>query len=126
MRSLLGICLLLVTLADGCGQSGDAHHYGSLIITVKAGPTCPVERIGDPACAPRPVNGARLRLDGASEMTLRTGASGTAGEDMMPVGAYLLAPQPVNGLMGTPAPMHIVITQDKVSHVQVSYDTGIR
>ena len=99
---------------------------GSLIITVNAGPTCPVERAGDPACAPRPVNGAPLRLDGAIEMTLTTGASGTAGQDRMPVGAYLLAPQPVNGLMGTPRPIHIAIAQGKATHVHVSYDTGIR
>jgi hypothetical protein len=126
MRCLLVIWLLLVVLADGCGQSSESRHYGSLIITVNAGPTCPVERIGDPACAPRPVNGARLRLDGTSDLTLTTNASGTAGNDRIPAGAYLLEPKPVNGLVGTPRPRRIAIIRGRTTQVQVSYDTGIR
>jgi hypothetical protein len=117
---------LLLLVADGCGQSGGAEHSGSLIVTVTAGPTCPVQRAGDPACAPRPVKGARLSLDGASEMTLRTDANGTARETMIPVGAYRLVAQPVNGLMGTPAPLEVVITRRNATHVTLSYDTGIR
>jgi len=46
---------LLLLVADGCGHSGGAERSGSLIVTVTAGPTCPVHRAGDPACAPRPV-----------------------------------------------------------------------
>lgn len=117
---------LLLLVADGCGQSGGAEHTGSLIVTVTAGPTCPVQRAGDPACAPRPVKGARLSLDGASEMTLKTDANGTARETMIPVGAYRLVAQPVNGLMGTPAPLELVITRRNATHVTLSYDTGIR
>ena len=117
---------LLLLVADGCGQSGGAEHSGSLIVTVTAGPTCPVQRAGDPACAPRPVKGVRLSLDGASEMTLRTDANGTARETMIPVGAYRLVAQPVNGLMGTPAPLEVVITRRNATHVTLSYDTGIR
>lgn len=117
---------LLLLVADGCGQSGGAERSGSLIVTVTAGPTCPVQRAGDPACAPRPVKGARLSLDGASDMTLTTDANGTARETMVPVGAYRLVAQPVNGLMGTPAPLELVITRRDATHVTLSYDTGIR
>jgi hypothetical protein len=125
MKYLLAICLLLV-VAAGCGQSVGVSHFGSLTVTVTAGPTCPVERIGDPACAPRPVKGARLRLEGASEMTLVTDASGTAQDDRILVGAYRLVPQPAAGLMGTPPPVRIVIRQGEAAHARVSYDTGIR
>jgi len=125
VRCLFVIWLLLL-VADGCGQSGGAERSGSLIVTVTAGPTCPVQRAGDPACAPRPVKGARLSLDGASDMTLTTDANGTARETMVPVGAYRLVAQPVNGLMGTPAPLELVITRRDATHVTLSYDTGIR
>ena len=125
MRCLSLICLLLL-VADGCSQSGGAEHSGSLVVTVTAGPTCPVERVGDPACAPRPVEGARLRLDGSSGMTVTTDASGTAREADIPVGAYRLVAQPVDGLMGTPAPLRVVIRRGDATHIAVSYDTGIR
>ncbi len=124
MRCLFVICLLLL-FADGCSQSGGAEYSGSLIVTVTAGPTCPVERVGDPACAPRPVKGARLSLDGTSE-TLTTDASGTAWDAEIPVGAYHLVAQSVNGLMGTPAPLRVVIRRGAATRVAVSYDTGIR
>jgi hypothetical protein len=124
VRCLLVILLLLV--ADGCGQSVGAEHSGSLIVTVTAGPTCPVERVGEPSCAPRRVRGARLRLDGSSEITVTTDASGTARETEIPVGAYRLVAYPVDGLMGTPAPLRVVINQGDATHVAVSYDTGIR
>jgi hypothetical protein len=91
---------------------GGRTHFGSLTVEVTAEPTCPVERIGDPACAPRPMKGAHLRLDGAGEITLVTDASGTARDDQIPVRAYRLVPQSVTGLMGIPAPVHIVIRQE--------------
>jgi hypothetical protein len=126
VRCLLVIWLLLL-VADGCGQSGGAEQSGSLIVRVTAGPTCPVVRIADPTCAPRPVKGARLRLDGPSEMTLTTDATGTAREGEIPVGAYRLVAQPVRGLRGPLGPPHdILINQGHATHVAVSYDTGIR
>ncbi len=119
------ICALLV--ADGCGQSADAEHSGSLIVTVTAGPTCPVEGIADPMCAPRPVRGARMRLEGPSEMTLTTDATGTARAGAIRVGAYRLVAQPVDGLRGPLQPVHnVVINPDETAHVRVSFDTGIR
>lgn len=125
VRCLVVICLLVV-VADGCGGSTSAQHFGSLTVTVTAGPTCPAERIGDPACAPRPVKGAHLRLEGSSEVTLVTDARGMAQDEEILVGAYRLVPHPVEGLMGTPAPLHLVIRQGVAHHVALSYDTGIR
>ena len=118
---------LLLLVAAGCGQTGGAEHSGSLTVTVTAGPTCPVDRVGDPACAPRPVKGARVRLEGPREMTLTTDATGTARAGEIPVGAYRLVAQPVHGLRGPLGPPHdISINQSHATHVAVSYDTGIR
>jgi hypothetical protein len=126
MRCLLLIWLLLL-VAAGCGQSVGAKQSGSLIVRVTAGPTCPVVRVGDPACAPRPVRNARLSLDGPGEMTLTTDATGTARAGEIPVGAYRLVAQPVHGLRGPlGSPHNIVISQGHATHVAISFDTGIR
>ena len=69
---------------------------------------------------------ARLRLEGSREVTLVTDATGTARNDQIPVGTYRIVPQSVAGLMGTPAPLHIVIREGEAARVTVSYDTGIR
>ena len=45
VRYLLMMSFLLL-VADGCGQSTGRQHSGSLVVTVTAGPTCPVERPG--------------------------------------------------------------------------------
>jgi hypothetical protein len=117
----------LLLVADGCGQSAGANQSGSLIVRVTAGPTCPVERISDPTCAPRPVTGVRLRLDGPSEVTLTTDATGTARAAEIPVGAYRLVAQPVRGLRGPLGQLRdILIKQGHATRVALSYDTGIR
>jgi hypothetical protein len=121
------VIALLLLAADGCGQSVSTQHSGSLIVRVTAGPTCPVERVADPTCAPRPVRGARLHFEGPSEITLTTDETGTARAGEIPVGSYRLVAQPVRGLGGPLEPSHdIVINQGHATHVSVSYDTGIR
>jgi Carboxypeptidase regulatory-like domain len=97
--------------------------------TVTAGPTCPVEtQPPDPACAARPVAGAVLVLSdaGGTEVARATSAAdGTFTVELAP-GAYRLTPQSVDGLMGTPAAMDVVVEAGPPTEVQVSYDTGIR
>jgi hypothetical protein len=95
---------------------------------VTAGPVCPVERPNDPACAPRPVAGAVLVIraaDGSEIARFATGADGGFGQEL-PVGDYTLEPQPVEGLMGTPAPIPFRVADGRAAELDVSYDTGIR
>jgi hypothetical protein len=94
---------------------------------VTAGPTCPVERPNDPACAPRMVAGAVLIVrDGAGKEIARvtTDASGLF-RFALAAGEYTLEPQPVEGLMGTAQPMPFTVT-DGITWLDVAYDTGIR
>jgi hypothetical protein len=97
--------------------------------TVTAGPTCPVETVPpDPACAERPVAGAVLVFTGAdgTEVARATSAAdGTFTIELAP-GAYQLTAQPVEGLMGTPAPMDVEVEAGQPTELHVSYDTGIR
>lgn len=97
--------------------------------TVTAGPTCPVEREPpDPACAERPVGGAVLVFsgpDGTEVGRVTSAADGTFTLELAP-GAYRLMAEPVEGLMGTPAPMDVTVQAGPPTELQVSYDTGIR
>ena len=95
---------------------------------VVAGPTCPVERPGDPNCAPRMVAGAVLVITdagGSEVLRVTTDASGLFGVAIKP-GDYTLTPQRVEGLMGTAAPMPFTVTDGDATFLDVAYDTGIR
>jgi hypothetical protein len=95
---------------------------------VTAGPTCPVERPGDPACVPRPVDGATLHItaaDGSEIRSLSPDAGGWFATPLDP-GDYVLTAEPVEGLMGTPGPIAFTVTDRAATVVDVRYDTGIR
>ena len=95
---------------------------------VTAGPTCPVERPNDPACAPRMVEGAALLVrDGAGKEVASYTTDGSGLFRVQPASRrYVLEPQPVEGLMGTAQPMPFAITGGEVTWLDVAYDTGIR
>jgi hypothetical protein len=95
---------------------------------VTAGPVCPVETPGDLNCAPRAVDGAVLVVkaaDGTQVGRLVSDASGLFRAGLQP-GEYVLEPQPVEGLMGTAAPMPFGVTEGAQTFLDVGYDTGIR
>jgi hypothetical protein len=98
--------------------------------SVTAGPTCPVvAEPPQPGCEERAVAGAVLVFTDASgaEVTRATSNAEGAFSVELAAGAYLLTPQPVEGLMGTPAPMEVQVEAGQgMTEVQVSYDTGIR
>jgi hypothetical protein len=115
---------------DLVNEAGDALSDATGVRgTVTAGPTCPVETIPpDPACAPRPVAGAVLvftDVDGTEVARATSADDGTYAVELPP-GAYRVTPQPVEGLMGTPAQMEVEVGAGPPTELQVSYDTGIR
>jgi hypothetical protein len=119
------VAFLVVTLV-ACAPTPDA----TLHVLVVAGPTCPVvSDPPDPACADRPVDGAQLVVigeDGAEVVRAVSDADGVASIGL-PAGSFTVVPQPVEGLMGTAAPVEIVIAPgDDPERLTVVYDTGIR
>jgi len=97
--------------------------------TALAGPVCPVERIPpDPACAPRPVVGAMIVVRDASGTQIGRGTTGADGTYVVEVaaGSYVVEPQPVQGLLGTPPPQSVTVVDGFAATVDLAYDTGIR
>ena len=122
---LVAVAVLLA--ACGPGPSPVASPVGGISGIALAGPTCPVERPGDPACAPRPVAGATILIrdaTGADVATIVTDAAGRF-QVALPPGVYTVVGQPVEGLMGNPAPLDVEVAEGDVT-IELSYDTGIR
>jgi hypothetical protein len=97
---------------------------------VTAGPTCPVVRNPpDPSCADRPVPGAVLVVTDTSGREVARATSAANGDFSIPLpaGSYVLAPQPVEGLMGTAGKVDFTIgAAGPPITFDVQYDTGIR
>ena len=127
--ALLGVVLVLAACSAGAASSTAAK------VTVRgsatAGPTCPVERPGDSACAPRPVAGATIivRTGAGTELArLTTAADGTFSVDLA-AGDYRLVPQPVEGILGTADEVTVTVPASgspAPAEILVRYDTGIR
>jgi carboxypeptidase family protein len=102
------------------GGSGIQGH-------VMAGPTCPVQKPNDPACADRPMAGVTivvLTAAGNEAARTTTDASGYYAVTL-PAGPYTIEPQPVEGMVRG-SPTVAVTVGDGVTTVDIPYDTGIR
>ena len=123
--ALVAVAVLLAACAPS--RSPVASPAGGISGIALSGPTCPVERPGDPACAPRPVAGTTIVIrdaTGADVTTIVTDAAGRF-HVALAAGAYTVVGQPVEGLMGNPAPLDVDVAEGDVT-VELSYDTGIR
>ena len=97
---------------------------------VTAGPVCPVVTDPpDPSCEDRPVAGAEIVVRNASGDEVARARSADDGTFSVSVaaGTYELVPQPVEGLMGTAAPVEVTVGEGApAERIEISYDTGIR
>jgi carboxypeptidase family protein len=102
------------------GGSGVQGH-------VVAGPTCPVEKPNDPACADRPMAGVTiviLTAAGNEAARTTTDAHGFYAFTLPP-GPYTIEPQPVEGMVRGSPPLPVVVGEG-VTTLDIPYDTGIR
>ena len=126
MRYLL-VVVALSAIACGGGSPTPVVSGSGIAGRALAGPICPVELPGDPACAPRAVAGALVivrGVDGAEVATAQTADDGSF-KVSVPPGRYTLEGAPVEGLMGNPTAVEIEVG-DGVTTVVLRYDTGIR
>ena len=97
-----------------------------------AGPVCPVvQDPPDPGCADRPVAGATVVIrdtDGAQVAEVMTGADGVFLVAVPGSGTFVVEAQPVEGLLGTPAPFEVAVPAGPGAWAiaDLGYDTGIR
>jgi hypothetical protein len=130
-RFLLLLSLVLIAAAPACitsvtTETIDDHPVAGL---VTSGPTCPlVQDPPDPACADRPIPGAKLQIideDGEQIGEMVTDPNGEFTSNL-PAGRYTLVPQPVEGLPGTPPPQSFTAGPGAPVELLIEYDTGIR
>lgn len=129
-RSGPAIVLLLTVglLLAACGTAASPGPTGTVILTLTAGPVCPVERFPpDPNCAPRPVADAEvivLTADGREVARPRSDAAGKI-RLTLPQGRYIIRPVQTNTFPSAPEEVTVDIGSTPLD-VELGYDTGIR
>ena len=125
--------LVVAACAIGCSPSSTqasptADPRTGITGHATAGPVCPVERVDDPACDPRPVAGAEIFALDASGAVVGSAFSDAGGAFtiLVPPGRYVVEGRPVTGVMGTPSPVEVVVDAGSFIDVELGYDTGIR
>jgi hypothetical protein len=125
-----GAALLAVgILITACQAPGESAPGVTVSGTAVSGPSCPVvTEPPDPACDDRPVADAEIVVvdaAGTEVARVRTDGGGRFSVELA-AGEYRLVPQPVQGLMGTPPEVGVVVHDTDVDVGLIAYDTGIR
>jgi hypothetical protein len=119
--------IAFAALALAVGSPSASTPTSGVAGRVLEGPTCPVERPGDPACAPRPVAaivdvtttlGRRLR-------SVPTDRSGRFRIALAP-GVYVLTPSAGTRPFPIGKPSRVRVVAHRVTQVVLRMDTGIR
>lgn len=122
------IGVLLLSLAGACGPSPDPAGLVVVSGRLVAGPVCPVETDPpSPECAPRPVGGATvmIEVEGGDASSVVSDPDGRF-QASVAAGTIRVTPQPVEGLLGTPAPIELEAGGGSLDLGEIAYDTGIR
>lgn len=121
------IVLATVSVIVGCGS--DSRHTGSngrVSGRALAGPTCPVERPGDPNCQPTPVQGSVQFAQGDLVVTSVRINSGGGFAAEIPAGTYTLTVDTGDNPFPVCSPVDVDVRADADAVVEISCDTGIR
>lgn len=126
-RRLIAALLLVLPVVAACTEAAPTTSTGTLTLTLRAGPVCPVEQNPpNPACAPCAVSGAQVViLDGDREVA--RGSSNADGriDFSLPSGRYRVHPIS-NGGFPTPPEDLVVDIGALPVELDLDYDTGIR
>jgi hypothetical protein len=110
------------------GGGGEGGGATGVQVSAVAGPVCPVEKPGDPACAPKPVPGATILVLDASGKVLDKVTADAQGAAFIALdaGSYVIGAEGTSGMMGGPEQQPVSIKAGRISQVTLLYDTGIR
>lgn len=118
--------LVLAALSASSCASGDGTGppRGAIEGTVLAGPTCPVERVGQ-ECSPRPVVDREVTISRGSNVVekVTTDNEGRFGA-RVPPGRYTLGMEQVGIESGRPTSVRV--RSGRTSQARIDVDTGIR
>lgn len=125
-RLVTAAVAVLALISCGSDHGIGSEPTGRVVGHVLAGPTCPVERPGGPACPPAPVAGlVEFVQDGRIVTSVSTDAEGGF-EHELPAGTYTVSvdvgdrPFPVCGSVD------VEVVADAETNVDIDCDTGIR
>ena len=126
-RTVVIVAVVASMLLGACGESSTpAAAVGSVRGTALQGPNCPVERPGDPACAPRPVVGTvEFRQTNRVVATAVIDSTGAFRAEL-PAGSYTVTVNVGTGPFPTCPPTELSVTATAIATVTVRCDTGIR
>ena len=128
------IVVAALSLIGGCGaassQSGTTGSHtgatGRVSGHALAGPTCPVERPGDPNCQPRPVQGSvRFARGGHVVSSNPIDAAGAFAAEI-PAGTYTVTVDTGENPFPVCTPVEVEVRANADAVVDISCDTGIR
>jgi len=122
------LLVALLTIVAGCGGGVSPAPTGIAVITLVAGPTCPVERFPpDPNCAPKPVGDETIVILTLDQREIARGRSDADGRIRfsLPYGHYLVRGLADPGFPIPPADQPVDVGAAPVD-VTLEYDTGIR
>ena len=125
MRCVIVVATL--SLIGGCGAaSSQSGTTGRVSGHALAGPTCPVERPGDPNCQPRPVEGSVHFAQGDHVVSSAPiDAAGVFAAEIPP-GTYTVTVDTGDNPFPVCTPVEVVVRADADAVIQISCDTGIR
>jgi hypothetical protein len=112
---------------DGAAGAGSFRGTG-VTGEVLGGPTCPSLQRGDEhECASRPVPGAHLLLSDKSGRPITVITSDSRGrfEEALDPGVYTLVAETVEGWLGTPPAVDVVVRRGSMTLIDLTYDTGV-
>ncbi len=126
-RAAVIVAAASAMLVSACGDTvPTVGPVGAMRGTALAGPTCPVERPGDPSCVARPVVGiVEFRQNDRLIATRVIDATGGFTAEL-PVGTYTVSVNAGTKPFPTCAPTELTIAAATTATVDVRCDTGIR
>jgi Carboxypeptidase regulatory-like domain len=121
------VVLIAVVFAAACGSGQHAATTtttSELYGTITAGPSCPVEQVGNP-CPPRPVS-ARVEIRNASSRVVAATTSGRDGRYSVrvPAGPYTVVV--VTATMPSCPPQPVQARANAAVKADITCDSGIR
>jgi hypothetical protein len=122
--SLAGAAVLVLAACGGTTIGGSARPAGTVHGRALAGPTCPVERVGQ-ACPPRPVVGTIHATEGTRVVASTRSATDGSYSLELPIGLYTITAGSSTTLPRC-SPEQVAVAVGSDIEVDLTCDTGIR